>query len=371
MRVCHQRNADLAPDSVEDAGSSDEISTEPRTLLDPAVLAGDSAYIELGVCLVSPDERTLAYSVDLSGAEVYALAFRDLDSLADLPDRVERTYYGGAWSADSSTFFYTVPDEANRPHQVWRHRLGTPASADQLVVSEADARFSLDVRLTRSGDWVVIDFTSHGTSEVWLIDAHQPDTPPRCVQPRRQDVEYFVEHARTPDGDAFVVLTDDGAPEFRLLLAPVEDGWVREPEHWRELVAEHPAERLHRVDAFAAHLVLSLRRDGTPLLRVLDLDGRPARDIACTVTAGRIALGRNELFDADAVTVVEESYVQPPVWTDVDLSTGTRTERHRKQVPGYDPTQYVTERLWVPAGREGRRGRAGSGHPGPAPRHTA
>jgi oligopeptidase B len=45
---------------------------------------------------------------------------------------------------------------------------------------------------------------------------------------------------------------------------------------------------------------------------------------------------------------VEESYVQPPVWTDVDLRTGARTERHRQAVPGHDPACYVTERLQVP-----------------------
>ena len=117
------------------------------------------------------------------------------------------------------------------------------------------------------------------------------------------------------------MLTDDGATEFRLLLAPLRDGWVDDPDEWRELVAENPAERLHAVDAFASHLVLSLRRDGRPLLRVLDARRHAgARHRPARCRPGRIALGRNELFDAAAVTVVEESYVQPPVWTDVDLA---------------------------------------------------
>ncbi len=79
-----------------------------------------------GVTLVSPDSRLLAYSVDRTGDEVYTLRFRDLASGTDLPDEVPRTYYGGAWSADSSHFFYTVHDDAYRPYEVWRHALGTP-----------------------------------------------------------------------------------------------------------------------------------------------------------------------------------------------------------------------------------------------------
>lgn len=317
-------------------------------LLDPTRIAGGSPYVDVGVRLVSPDERLLAYSVDLTGEELYTLAFRDLDTLEDLPDRIERTY-DGAWAADSQTFFYTVPDEAYRPHQVWRHRLGTPAEDDTLVLEEPDERFSYELRLTRSGDLVVVENFSRDTSELWLLDAHRPDEPARLVQPRRAGVEYFGEHARTADGDVLVVWTDEDAVESRLLVAPLQGAAVADRSTWRELVPEDPAERLLGVEAFASHLVVSLRRDGEPLLRVLDLGGRPVHDIACSLPAGRVALGRNELFEADAVTIVEESYVQPPVWSDVDLASGRRTERHRQQVPGFAPEDYRTERLLVPS----------------------
>ena len=55
-----------------------------------------------------------------------------------------RSYYGGAWSADSAHFFYTVHDDMYRPHQVWRHRLGTAGRDDALVLEEPDERFELD-----------------------------------------------------------------------------------------------------------------------------------------------------------------------------------------------------------------------------------
>ena len=49
---------------------------------------------------------------------------------------VPRSYYGGAWSADSRHFFYTVHDDAYRPFQVWRHAIGTPTEDDVLVLEE-------------------------------------------------------------------------------------------------------------------------------------------------------------------------------------------------------------------------------------------
>ena len=102
-----------------------------QVLLDVNLLLGDPAcaggYVELGVREVSPDGRLLAYSVDFDGDEVYQLRVRDLASGTDLAERIDGTYYGLAWAADSRSLFYVVTDPAYRPHEVWRHELGTAA----------------------------------------------------------------------------------------------------------------------------------------------------------------------------------------------------------------------------------------------------
>ena len=81
-------------------------------MLDATRCADDTGYLELGLTWSARTSRLLAYSVDRTGDEVYALRFRDLAPATDLPDEVPRSYYGGAWSADSGHFFYTVHDDA-------------------------------------------------------------------------------------------------------------------------------------------------------------------------------------------------------------------------------------------------------------------
>ena len=149
-----------------------------QLLLDENILAAGTGYVDVGVRQPSPDGMLLAWSADTTGAEIYALRIRDTATGEDLPDIIERTYPGSAWSADSRQLFYLVPDELNRPWQVWRHRIGTDASADVLVLAEPDARFELTLHASRSGRIVVITAASRDTTEVHVIPAADPEAGP-------------------------------------------------------------------------------------------------------------------------------------------------------------------------------------------------
>jgi oligopeptidase B len=334
-----------------------------RLLLDPLQVAPGAAYLDLGVREPSPDGRVLAYAVDVTGDEVFELRFRDVATGTDLPDRIPRTSYGGAFSADGSLFFYTVPDAANRVDRVVRHRLGTPAEDDVTVVSEPDQRFELTVHGSRDGGWIVVTSTSRDTSWVELVDARRPDDPPRQVAARRAGIEYAVEPM--PGGwdgtgeDLLLIVTNDGAAEFRLMTAPVPPpGRVGDPADWRAVpraVAADGSERLDDVCLLRGHLVLSLRGDGEPFLRVLGRGPGTASgertmcEVHAGLPCGRVQLWRAEDPAATHVTVIEQNLVTAPRWIDVDLATGERSVLKRTEVPGVDPTRYVTERLHATA----------------------
>src|SRR5690242_20405141 len=80
--------------------------TPEEVILDANELARGHDYFELGYVERSPDENLLAYAADVNGSELHELRFRDLTAGADLEDAISGVYYGAAWSADSSTFFY-------------------------------------------------------------------------------------------------------------------------------------------------------------------------------------------------------------------------------------------------------------------------
>ena len=195
-------------------GPGEVLLDENLLLADPA--AGGS-YAELGVREVSPDGRYLAYSVDFDGDEVYQLRVRDLATGTDLAEHIERTYYGLAWAADSRSLLYVVTDPAYRPHEVWRHELGAAPQDDTLVYREDDERFELTVRATRSGAWLLIETASRDTTETLLIPAGDTGVAPFVIEPRRPGTEYYADHAGGPDGGELYLVTNAGAPEFRLV----------------------------------------------------------------------------------------------------------------------------------------------------------
>ena len=331
------------------AGSTTE--SESSLLLDIASLDAGTGYLDVGVTLVSPDEDLLAYSVDTDGDEVFELRFRDLRTGADLADRVPRSYYGGAWSADSGSFLYTVHDDAYRPFQVWRHRLGTDPEDDVLVLEEPDEMFSVNLRTTRSGELIVIWSESRSTSEAWVLQAADPDSRPRSVGGRRHGVVYRVEHAPGPAGDRLLIVTNDDAVEFRMMTAQVPRDSDQGDSAWTEARPEDPGERLIRADAFADGVVLSYRAEGERRLRIVAHDDPPGagRVLASRYEVGCLELARNTSFDAAAVTVRDESYLRPPVWSSVDLRSGATTEVQRGEAPRFDPERYAVERRTFPA----------------------
>jgi oligopeptidase B len=326
------------------AGAPAHVLLDENLLLnDPACQGG---YVALGVREVSPDGRLLAYSADFDGDEVYQLRIRDLGSGGDLAERIERAYYSAAWSADSRSLFYVVTNAKYRPHEIWRHQVGTGPERDVLMFREDDERFEVTVRATRSGGYVLIETASRDTTETRVIPAHDSGAAAAVMEPRRTGVEYRADHANGPGGGEFFLVTNAGAAEFRLVRAPAT---APGSAGWREVIAGSAHTRLVRCDVFGRYLVVEQRHAAATELRIVDRRTGHQRLIEADGPHCSLALAVNEDYDAAAVTVRTESLIDPPSWHEVDLATGGWKLIKRWQVPGYDPARYVTERTLAPA----------------------
>ncbi len=319
-----------------------------EVLLDMNVLAGDSDYFGMGAYDLAPGQDLLLYSTDHDGSERYTMRVRDLRTGTDLAEVITDTTYGSAWAGDD-TFFYVRQDAAMRPHQVWRHAVGTSPDDDVLVYEDTDERFFVSVSLSLTEQWVQISSSSKVTTEEHLVPAADPTAAPRCVEPRRQDVEYEVTHAPSPaDGDRFLILTNaDGAVNFKLMTAPVDQPGR---EHWQEVVAHRPDVKLEGISAFAHHLVRYERREGVRRIVVTAYADGAEHELAMPEPVYDTGPATNAEFETRTLRFTYTSLVTPSTAFDEDLDTGERRLLKQTEVlGGHDPAAYETGRLWATA----------------------
>lgn len=324
-----------------------EISGE-QVLLDENVEAEGHEFFSLGAASVSLDGNILAYSVDLKGDERYTLRFKDLRTGELYEDTIAGIGPGATWAADNRTLYYSTLDEAWRPDTIWRHRLGSGRPA-QKVYNEPDERYWLGVGRTRSDKYVIIAAGSAVTSEVRYADATDPDAEFTIVWPRRDFVEYSVEHAVVGGEDRFLILHNDGAENFTLVEAPVGD-----PTAVRTLIEHRADVRLDSVDAFDGHLVVSYRSEALPRIQLWPLHpggeyGSP-EDFTFESELTSAGLSANPNWSAPKLRIGSTSYTTPVRIYDVDLATGERTLLREQPVLGdYRPEDYVERRDWATA----------------------
>jgi len=320
------------------------VDAPEEVTLDVNQIAEGHDFCSVRGVAVSPDTRLLAWAVDTVGRRKYTIHLTDMETGEVLTDVIPEVTGNLVWANDNRTLFYGKQDpETLRSYQVYRHELGTDPAADVLVYEETDPTFSVYVWKTRSEQYIMIDSEQTLAAEYRFLDADDPTGKFRMIAPRERDVEYSVSHV----GDRFIIKTNLGAENFRLVEAPVANPGR---ENWRELIPGRDDIFLQGVEVFADFMVVTERSDGLRHLRIIPWDGGEEREIEFDEPTYVTWVGDNEEMETSTLRFGYSSLNIPESIYDLDLTTGERTLMKREQVRGgFDPANYVVERLWAPA----------------------
>lgn len=312
-------------------------------LLDQNQLAAGQPYCGIGNFKVSPDQRLLAYSLDIAGDETYTLQIKDLTNGALLSDQIANTYYGLEWANDSHTLFYTKLDDAKRPYKLFRHQLGDDPTVDELIYHEKDQRFNIHLQKSKSRAYLLITLDSSMTSEVWFIPADQPLTAPQVIEPRQQGIEYSVTH----HDQRFFITTNDQARNFQVMIAPVSaPGKV----HWQAFIPHSASVMINRTEAFQRHLVVIEREAGLRQLRIIDLATNQSHRVDFPDAVYTYSLSHNPEFATNLLRFTYSSPITPETIFDYEMDQRVLTVKKQRKILGnYDPNRYQTARLWATA----------------------
>ncbi|MCU1529340.1 MAG: family peptidase [Frondihabitans sp.] len=335
---------DWTPPTI-DAGVAAE---GEEIVFDGNVEADGHDFFSLGSFDVSSDGTRLAYGVDFEGDERYTLRVRDLTTGVNLPDEIAGTAPGATFDASGRFLFYPTVDESWRPDTIWRHEVGTTRD-DVTIFHEDDDRYWIGIGLTRSRQYLVIDIGSKITSETWLLDSSDPTGDFRVVWPRREGVEYEVEHAIVQGSDRLLVLHNDGAIDFELVDVPADD-----PESTtdrRVVIAHQTGHRLESVEAFEKVLLVDFRRDGLSTIGTIALgdDGFGAlEELAFDEPLYAVGWSSNPEFTQPYFRFVYTSFVTPTTVFETDDNSWHQIKR-QVVLGGYEPSDYEQSREWATA----------------------
>ncbi|HEU0054222.1 MAG TPA: S9 family peptidase, partial [Longimicrobium sp.] len=319
------------------------LEAREEIVLDLNQMAAGQRYFSLGAYEVSPDHRLVAFAVDTTGAERFTLMVKEIATGRILPDRVPNVNYSLEWALDNRTLFYGTSDAANRSYRIWRHTLGAAPSSDVKVAEEADELFRLGVSRSKDRKYLFTYSGSFDSAEMRYLDASNPNGEWKLIRPRAAGVLYSAEH----HGDRFIIVTNEGATNFKVVTAPVADP---SPANWRDLVPASDSVLVDNIDVFRDHLVLYLRSQALRQIRILDFASGQAHDVTFPEPVYTAGPGSNPDFNSRTLRFGYQSMVTPFSVYDYDMASRTRVLKKQNEVlGGYDPSLYGTERTWARA----------------------
>lgn len=310
--------------------------------------ARDQAYFDVGFLDISPDGRTLAYALDFVGEESYSLRFRNVGTDTNRTDvgtdtnrtvEIPNVSGEGEWDASGRIFYFILEDETRRPDRIFRYHLGSDPAGAELVYEEKDPRYYAGLYKSQDGRFLFAVSESKETTEIHSLPADKPDAAFSCLFPRRENIQYWVEHHE----GRWLVRTNEDAPDFKLLSVDPAHPDLASAE---TILPARPDVRLTDTLVLKRHWLYFERKDGLDRIRVHNLRTGSIHTIPMQDPVYDLQPAANEVYDTEAFHYTCSSPIRPASTFRYDLDTGEQEVLRRSIVPsGHDPDAYAVYRI--------------------------
>lgn len=317
---------------------------EEEVLLDVDQLAEGHAYYTAKGFSVSPDNRLLAFSVDTVSRREYTIFIKNIETGEIYSDQIKNTEGAAIWGNDNRTLFYTAKNPVTLlSEKIMRHTLGGDPAADVLVYEEKDNTNYIGVGKSKNGKYIMINSEGTLSSEIWLLNADSPQSEFRIFQPRIQDVLYSVVALE----DRFLILTNDGAINFRIMQCPLDR---TDRSHWQPFIDHRPDVLISDIEEFKDFLAIAERKNGLTQLAIYNLKSQHQHYLDFGEVAYTVYPSINVEYNSDKLRYGYTSLVTPSSVYEYDMANQKKVLLKQQEIlGGYDQTAYITERVFATA----------------------
>ncbi len=322
------------------------LEAQEEILFDCNEMAKGHSYFSLGGLNISEDNKWAAFGVDLVSRRQYTIQIKNLETGEILPVKLENTTGGSTWAGDNKTLFYTRNDlQTLRSDKIYKHTLGTEATADVVVFHEKDDTFGTFVYKEKSKKYLVIGSSSTLTSEYQILEAKNPNGAFRIFQKRTRGLEYSISHF----GDSFYIVTNkDKATNFKLMKTPET---TTSAENWKDLIGHRKDVLLEGIEIFKDYLVVEERSNGLNRIQIRPWNGKGEYYLPFSSETYTAYTTTNVDFDTEILRYGYQSLATPSSIIDFNMRTQEKKVLKEQQVLGgkFDKNNYIEERVWATA----------------------
>jgi len=322
------------------------LEAKEEILFDCNEMAKGHSYFNLGGLNISEDNKWAAFGVDLVSRRQYTIQIKNLETGEILPVKLENTTGGSTWAGDNKTLFYTRKDaQTLRSDKIYKHTLGTDASADTMVFHEKDDTFGTFVYKEKSKKYLVIGSSSTLTSEYQILESKNPNGEFRIFQKRTRGLEYSISHY----GDSFYIVTNkDKATNFKLMKTPET---ATAAENWKDLIGHRKDVLLEGIEIFKDYLVVEERSNGLNKIQIRPWNGKGEYYLPFESETYTAYTTTNVDFDTEILRYGYQSMATPSSVIDFNMRTQEKKVLKEQEVLGgkFDKNNYIEERVWATA----------------------
>ena len=298
-------------------------ASKQRVWLDPNALSTDGTVALKGIYF-SHNGRYMAYVISRSGSDWEEIYVKDCQTGRDIDDHIVWAKFTGAtWLGDG--FYYSAYDAPekgretsakNSVQKIYYHKIGTPQSEDQLFFMNPTQPlrfYNVDI----DHDEKVMTLNEGGMdngNNLYVRDLTKPNS--QFIQ-MCSDTRFRYSTVETV-GKKMYILTNAGAPKYRLMVADVDRPGYND---WKEVVPEGESV-LTDVTFAADRMILQYSKDNCNQMYTYTTDGKRIGEIKLPTfgsTSASGMRGQKEVFYSFT------SYTMPNTIYSYDLNTDKST----------------------------------------------
>ena len=319
----------------------------PEILIDPNKLSADGTS-RLTQFSLSKDGKYLGYGVSKGGSDWQEFFVMDVAEKKTLPETLPWIKFSGiSWAGDGFYYSrYPTPEKGkemttkNENNQVYFHKVGTPASADVLIMEDKEhpQRF-LGVDTTEDERFAILS-TSEGDKQGNALYFREQSKPADKFIPIVSEITEDSFSIVDNLGDKFLIQTNHKAPNGRVFLF---DPKMPEEKNWKDVIPEKP-EPLDNVSSAGGKLFVSYLKDVSSRVYVYRPDGKLENEITLPGLGATGGFGGRS--DSKFVFYTFTSFNFAPTIYKYDIATKRSSMFREPVIPGFKPIDYETIQLF-------------------------